>query len=63
MTDPELSGWVQRARRRYVHVGGMPALWSLIGDVEALLEGQRSSEERILIERRVREDKDQRGEP
>lgn len=63
MTDPELSGWVQRARRRFVNVGAMPALWELIGDVEALLEGKRSSEERILIERRVREDKDQRGEP
>ncbi len=52
MTDAELRGLIATARDLAARVGPQHAMWDIIGDAEAMLEGRRPIvDDRPLIER------------
>jgi hypothetical protein len=58
LTNAELQQWSMKARRRCVNTASMEALWSLISDVEAVVEGKSTVRDRAAIERMVEADMD-----
>src|SRR5262249_46608957 len=56
MTDDELRDRIQKARQIASSVGTQHALWDVIGDAEAILDGRQSFMKRDEVERILREE-------